>query len=1048
MPRASPSPGGDAHAGPATVVPAQLAFLAIYNPALGPNEDTLRDQIVFYWSRAEHEEVRGSSKNNANRGGSRRLQQRQEPKRPREERREDGEGGGGAEEEGRDGDEAAKDEAARREREAENERLRQVGLAQGMVNFARTFSRGEPVESVETDKSRIVLGELERGWWILASIDLTRIPILPAGSPPPKNSKAATPPPAPQPTVEYSSREVSPPPLLLAQLRRAHSIFLLHHAPSLQNLYERTAGRARFCALLARFWTRFCAAHWDVLLHGNPSVDVYGGIKLAAGGELGMGVGEEEWGSGEREVLEHVAGRTEGLVDLVVARFGEPSPDQLHDPRKQQALRQTSRTPPGSHKHGRDGHKKSQAAAASPAMHLPEPWLGAGQAPSCADGIVFSGVGGLARQSLRDVAAWMEWVYAQGERAYGVRDNPSSAMGVGASRREARERRRKERERERGKGDQLGQGGAAANGKASKGGAAAIATVAQGRPRARDSRLEGASPTSSTSNATGALIPPPIVSAAERSLDSAVEAAGRTRKREEEGTSPEQQPKREGSQGAGSKSALADPDVWMKVFTLGYGSAWGGGSGSGGAKAGGKDNERGDNGLKEGQEGASRDSMAAARRDSIEDQLVLHHVDPEPEPEPEPEVDRFEERLRAQIQRENNGSFIIGLRGDLDDDDDEEEDDQDDESPGDWNDRTVLRTVQVKLSETAGSQEPRPLIPAWQREMEGTYGGDEFRWKRLRVLVYIHRPFIYTLLFDPTTASLALPGLYRTLHTFLSPLHRNLCLSTSPSRVAARLASAANPTSTLPPLFAPSPRAVSSLVSQPIYDLVFDPHSLFVHASIPNIPDPGTATADGLALGSGAPAPLGGATTATSSPAAAARAASPSPAGRAPAAAPAMSRVDALNVHAQMLETVAATRRRGDEVERCAKTSRGWWVAWMRLPPPSSSSPSSSLGSAAAAAAAAPQAGPNDAAEPANATADAATRDAGAAAGRDAPDRAVVRTDSLGEAFLVRRSRDALPGGAKGGGSGGGARGAGGGQGGGGGAWSWPVPHTNHSAFV
>lgn len=33
---------------------------------------------------------------------------------------------------------------------------------------ARTFSNGQPVDSVETEKSRIVLKELEHGWWILA----------------------------------------------------------------------------------------------------------------------------------------------------------------------------------------------------------------------------------------------------------------------------------------------------------------------------------------------------------------------------------------------------------------------------------------------------------------------------------------------------------------------------------------------------------------------------------------------------------------------------------------------------------------------------------------------------------------------------------------------------------------------------------------------------------------------------------------------------------------------------------------------------------------
>lgn len=32
----------------------------------------------------------------------------------------------------------------------------------------RSFSDGEPVDSVETEKSRIILQELEKGWWILA----------------------------------------------------------------------------------------------------------------------------------------------------------------------------------------------------------------------------------------------------------------------------------------------------------------------------------------------------------------------------------------------------------------------------------------------------------------------------------------------------------------------------------------------------------------------------------------------------------------------------------------------------------------------------------------------------------------------------------------------------------------------------------------------------------------------------------------------------------------------------------------------------------------
>lgn len=74
------------------IVPAQLSFLAIYNPALGTSDETFHDQIVFYYSKAAKARSRI---------------------------------------EGKDA------RAAKALREQENEKLRQVGLAQGMVGFAR-----------------------------------------------------------------------------------------------------------------------------------------------------------------------------------------------------------------------------------------------------------------------------------------------------------------------------------------------------------------------------------------------------------------------------------------------------------------------------------------------------------------------------------------------------------------------------------------------------------------------------------------------------------------------------------------------------------------------------------------------------------------------------------------------------------------------------------------------------------------------------------------------------------------------------------------------
>lgn len=81
---------------PSKVIPAQLSFLAIYNPSLGPTDETFQDQLVFYYSRAAHD-ARVAAKKNA---------------------RNDLAGG----------------DALRNE---ENEKLRQIGLAQGMVDFAK-----------------------------------------------------------------------------------------------------------------------------------------------------------------------------------------------------------------------------------------------------------------------------------------------------------------------------------------------------------------------------------------------------------------------------------------------------------------------------------------------------------------------------------------------------------------------------------------------------------------------------------------------------------------------------------------------------------------------------------------------------------------------------------------------------------------------------------------------------------------------------------------------------------------------------------------------
>ena len=84
------------HGATSRLRPATLSFLAIYNPALGglgEENDALKEQIVYYHAPED------GTKHNSSTGDTRSEQKRID--------------------------------------EADNEQLRQVGLAQGMVDFAK-----------------------------------------------------------------------------------------------------------------------------------------------------------------------------------------------------------------------------------------------------------------------------------------------------------------------------------------------------------------------------------------------------------------------------------------------------------------------------------------------------------------------------------------------------------------------------------------------------------------------------------------------------------------------------------------------------------------------------------------------------------------------------------------------------------------------------------------------------------------------------------------------------------------------------------------------
>jgi hypothetical protein len=95
---------------------------------------------------------------------------------------------------------------------------------------------------------------------------------------------------------------------------------------------------------------------------------------------------------------------------------------------------------------------------------------------------------------------------------------------------------------------------------------------------------------------------------------------------------------------------------------------------------------------------------------------------------------------------------------------------------------------------------------------------------------------------------------------------------------------------------------------QAVYDLVYDPSNLTIRSSIPNIP--------GLVTPHHREPPNSPRT--------------PSPSHSRPSTS-SWSRVESLAIHHRLLTTYIDTRTRPQELERTSKTSRGWWIVWMRF---------------------------------------------------------------------------------------------------------------------
>lgn len=131
----------------------------------------------------------------------------------------------------------------------------------------RGFSKTRDLSTVLTQQSRLIVKELEPGWWLLASIALTVLP----------SAHDATVP-------EYSPRDLSPPEVLLAQVADAYEEFVCLHG-CFEHGWKN--GDGKWAKALERFWRRW-AWSWDVLLRGDPAGS-FPGVRY---GECGDGEDE------------------------------------------------------------------------------------------------------------------------------------------------------------------------------------------------------------------------------------------------------------------------------------------------------------------------------------------------------------------------------------------------------------------------------------------------------------------------------------------------------------------------------------------------------------------------------------------------------------------------------------------------------------------------------------------------------------------------------------------------------------------------------------
>ncbi|KAF8421941.1 hypothetical protein EV426DRAFT_699429 [Tirmania nivea] len=682
-----------------SITPASLFSLAIFNPALGPTDETVGNQIVFFTSR--------------------------EPQTP-------------------------------------NERLRQVGLAQGVVEFAKGFNGSENLSQMETERSRIVLQEVEEGWWILAHVDFTRI-----SSGQPDN-------------IEYSSREVSHPRLLLAQLTSAYNQYRFLYGMFDTNIKE--LGRERFCRRLEKYWVRW-VRRWEVVPTGNPAVEVWGGIKMA----------QPRLGAAVREVLEAFVMQERaveggGLVDMVVSRFGKivgheeggnessATPAQPEPSRVSSALTfslwpaSTNSSPVPSRT-----HSPGRPPSLLPLSFTPEPEPTAVREVTVLDGCIFSGTGHLDPTAVRDISTWVSNVYLWSED----RIVPPSTRS------------------RKGKRPRLSRLSSTPN----HGSGEERCPLGVSEKDSIDSSI-GLENGSAGTHLPGKSRPRSLIPAQRQSMDGiarGTSAASHTR-----GATVASQAGTTTLASTAANNSTTSNGKLLNILTFGWA---GGEGGSAGIEASGR-------GRYQGAQNPITTETNAAESYS------------------QPGSPKF----RPDTKKNGQPRFLYGYTGDLEDDEDEIEggglnnDGVDNPSSRVHRGKITERPVWLLDSKSdipSGKQSRIVGSDDEQVELQRSSTDRTLRsltFKEFRVVVYLNPPFTFTLIFEPKTPRLSSPSFYRSLHLRLGPL-RNSLLPSMPRSTRPGSATPAKPV-VYELLFDPVTLATSSsLPNIPSYPSYGDVHA-------------------------------------------------------------------------------------------------------------------------------------------------------------------------------------------------------------------------------